>query len=241
MTCDDAGVTAATMAVRPGPASAGCKMRVSFESRYGTCPTEAGSFFSARDGTLVLSPKSPEPDVPADVPAAYAFASLCTQRRSVSRLWLMFEPSFLSCVCFLVRAALGSARSEPARSTTYRVELSGGPVRACPGLGLDVTEMRSTAWLRLELAFIAVRPTLRLRVPSSTKSMICREPVTKRSSSPMTRVKPLGPFTSLTRVPVVLVLHEVSPFPPPPAVVNDARGVASGPASGASKSRISSL
>ena len=30
-----AGVTAATMAVRPGPASAGCKMRVSLESRYG--------------------------------------------------------------------------------------------------------------------------------------------------------------------------------------------------------------
>ena len=218
------------MAVRPGPASAGCKMRVSFESRYGTCPTfPAGSFFSAL--FLSLSPGSP--DVCA-VPAAYAFASLCTQRRSVSRLWLMFEPSFLSCVCFLVRAALGSARSEPARSTTYRVELSGGPVRACPGLGLDVTEMRSTAWLRLELAFIAVRPTLRLRVPSSTKSMICREPTTKRSSSPITWVKPLGPFTSLTRVPVVLVLHS----PPPPAVVNDAFSDA---ASGASKSRISSL
>jgi len=236
------------MAVRPGPASAGCKMRVSFESRYGTCPTDcAGSFFSLpRDGTLVLSlSKSPdEPDECVFVPAfAYAFASLCTQRRSVSRLWLMFEPSFLSCVCFLVRAALGSARSDPARSTTYRVELSGGPVRACPGLGLDATEMRSTAWLRLELAFIAVRPTLRLRVPSSTKSMICREPVTKRSSSPMTRVKPLGPFTSLTRVPfVVLALLAVSPFNPPPAVVNDARApFASGPASGASKSRISSL
>mmetsp|Transcript_5782 Transcript_5782/g.24503 ORF Transcript_5782/g.24503 Transcript_5782/m.24503 type:complete len:201 (+) Transcript_5782:195-797(+) len=200
------------MAVRPGPASAGCRMRVSFESRYGTCPTGSAA--------------SPE-----------AFASLCTHRRSVNRLWLMFEPSFLSCTSFLVRAALGSARSEPARSTTYRVELRGGPDRACPGLGVELTEMRSTAWLREDVAFIAVRPTLRFNVPSSTKSMICALSVTIRSSRPITCVRPLGPFTSLMcELCVTLVLTPMRSLLK--VLLNAPR---SSGASGASKSRISSL
>ena len=102
-----------------------------------------------------------------------------------------------TCVCRAVFVAFGSARSLPARSTTYSVLETAGPESACPEFGVEQTVSRSTACDREDEVFIAVRPVERFAVPSVTKSEICADDVTTHSVNPITCVNPFASFTSL--------------------------------------------